>query len=490
MRKNPDLLLINPGNRAQCYGKLAGSLAGIEPPLWCGLIAGFVRKYGYSVEIIDADAENWSPEYTAEKIAECNPLLAGVIVFGTNPAVSATPKMAAVRETLKELKNKAPNITTILGGLHPSALPERTLREEKVDFVCKGEGFFTFLALLDILKSGKNPKEYEIEGLWHIRDGKVISNPAPAPVRNLDELPFAAWDLLPMHKYRAHNWHCFEDLDKREPYAVIYTSIGCPFNCSYCPIHIVYGSPGIRFASPERVIGEIDLLVNNYNIRNIKIIDELFVIKEERVMRLCELIIQREYKLNIWAYARVDTVNERMLKRMKEAGINWLCYGVESGSRRVRQGVSKRITQEKIKKAVEMTRAAGIYILGNFIFGLPDDDLQTMQESLDLAKELNFDYVNFYVAMAYPGSRLYKDALKQGIRLPEAWQDYGQYTENLLPLPTNYVSAQEVLRFRDNAFEEYFRNPRYMEMVEQKFGPKAAEHIEGMLRHKIQRKFT
>jgi len=490
MRQGPDLLLINPGAQTQVYGKLGSSLSGIEPPLWAGLIAAFIRKHDYSVQIVDAEAENWGPGYTAEKIAEYNPLLADIIVLGANPSASSTPKMTAAGQVLTALKEKAPHINTILGGLHPSALPERTLREEDTDFVCQGEGFHTILRLLAVLKPGKEPNDYQIPGLWYRRNGEVLSNPPP-PLVNPDELPLAAWDLLPMDKYRAHNWHCFDHIDQRQPYAVIYTSLGCPFNCNYCNIHALYNSKrGTRFRSPEKVVEEIDFLARNYKIRNIKFLDELFAITEDQVTRICELIIQGGYDLNIWAYARVDTVSEPMLRKMKQAGINWVAFGIESASKEVRKGVAKKMQQTTIRKAVEMTRAAGIYILGNFIFGLPDDNFETMQETLDMAKEFNFEYVNFYTAMAYPGSRLHEDAIKQGIKLPEEWHGYGQYSEETLPLPTKYLSAAEVLRFRDNAFKEYYNNPKYIEMIREKFGPKVVEHIKEMLNHEIRRKFV
>jgi len=174
---------------------------------------------------------------------------------------------------------------------------------------------------------------------------------------------------------------------------------------------------------------------------------------------------------------------------MKQAGINWLAFGIESASKKVREGVVKKIRQEARKRAVEMTHAAGIYVIGNFIFGLPDDNFETMQETLNMAKELNCEYANFYVAMAYPGSQLYEDALKKGIKLPKEWYGYSQYSEETLALPTKYLSSPEVLRFRDEAFVEYFSNPKYIEMIKEKFGPKVVEHIKEMLEHKMQRKF-
>ena len=488
MTQRLDLLLVNPGSRAQVYGKLASSLSGIEPPIWAGLTAAVVRQQGFSVKILDAEAENLSPEKTADKIAEANPLLVDIEVLGANPSASSTPKMTAAGEVVRALKKKAPHIKAVFSGLHPSALPERTLKEEASDFVCQGEGFHTIPMLLKALKSKINPDYSQIPGLWYTEKGKVISGPM-AKLVNPDELPMVAWDLLPMDKYRAHNWHCFDNIDQRQPYAVVYTSLGCPFNCSYCNIHAMYdGKAGIRFRSPEKVVEEIDYLVKNYKVKNIKFLDELFALKEDRVMRICDLIIQGGYDLNIWAYARVDTVNEKMLRRMKQAGINWLAYGFESASADVRRGVSKKFDEDVASKAIAMTQAAGIYIIGNYIFGLPDDNQETMRETLDTAKKFNFEYINFYAAMAYPGSQLYQDAVKQGVALPEAWYGYSQYAYETIPLPTKYISAAEVLRFRDMAFKEYLSNPRYLNMMEKKFGTKVIEHIKGMLKFDIKRK--
>jgi len=484
-----DLLLINPGSRAQVYGRLGSTLSGIEPPHWAALTAAFVRERNFSVDIIDAEAENWSPEYTAEKIADYSPLLANIVVMGSNPSASSTPKMTAAGEIARALRKKAPEIKIMFSGLHPSALPERTLRDEEADFVCQGEGFDATVQLLQALKASGGNTGYQIPGLWYTDDGKIMSSP-PAPLVNPDNLPLVAWDLLPMDKYRAHNWHCFDHINQRTPYAVIYTSLGCPFNCSYCNIHALYSSkPGIRFRSIDKVMKDIDCLVNNYQVKNIKIFDELFALKEDRVTQLCDLIIKGGYDLNMWAYARVDTVNERMLSKMKQAGINWVAYGFESASMKVRRDVSKKYAQDTLAEAVEMTRAEGINIIANFIFGLPEDDLDTMQETLDMAMDFCFEYVNFYTAMAYPGSQLYTDALDKGIKLPEAWHGYGQYAAETLPLPTSYLSAEDVLYFRDKAFQDYFSNPRYLQMVREKFGPEVVSHIEEMLQHKIQRKY-
>jgi anaerobic magnesium-protoporphyrin IX monomethyl ester cyclase len=373
-------------------------------------------------------------------------------------------------------------------GLHPSALPERTLREEEVDFVCQGEGFYTLSRLVEALKAGE--RDYPIEGLWYKSDGGMVSNRRAPLFEPLDHLPMPAWDLLPIKKYRAHNWHCFGNLDARQPYAVIYTSLGCPFKCSFCCIHALFGKSGIRYRNPERVIEEIDFLVNRYGVKNIKIIDEMFALNEAHVSQFCDLVIERGYDLNMWAYARVNTVNEGMLRKMKRAGIQWVAYGFESGSKRVLADVTKGYNLDQVDTVVKMTYDQGLYICANFIFGLPEDDYESMQATLDMAIQINAEWANFYGTMAYPGSQLYEEALQKGSRLPSTWQDYSPYAYESLPLPTTHLSGAEVLRFRDQAFQTYFSRPEYLNKIGQMFGPHVAKHIEEMTRHKISRKYT
>lgn len=480
-----DLVLVNPGNRRQVYRELL-PFSALDPPVWAGLTAAYIRNRGYSVKVIDIEAENLDDESAVERISLENPLLVSIVVLGANSCFS-TPKMPATSQLLRALKEKQPDIKTILGGIHPSALPERTLREEEVDFVAQGASFSTIERLLAHLNAGRLDLNL-ISGLWYRQNGQIKSNP-PAPPVDPDQMPMTAWDLLHISEYRACNWHCFDDIDQRQPYAAIYTSFGCPFNCLFCCIHQLYDSkPNIWFRSPEKVVEEIDFLVNNYKVKNIRFLDELFTLKEERVVQLCDLIIERGYDLNIWTYARIDTVNERMFRKMKQAGINWIAYGVESGSNLVRRGIRKKFDSRAIEKAVSMAHDCGLYVIADYMFGLPDDDIETMRETLDMAKQLNCEYANFYCAIAYPGSPLYEEAIREGIKLPDDWIGYGQYSENCLP--TTKLPPSDVLRFRDNAFKEYFTNPRYIEMIREKFGSRVVEHIEEMLKHEIERKFV
>jgi anaerobic magnesium-protoporphyrin IX monomethyl ester cyclase len=178
-----------------------------------------------------------------------------------------------------------------------------------------------------------------------------------------------------------------------------------------------------------------------------------------------------------------------MLAKMKQAGIYCVACGFESGSKKVLDVVTKGYKQEAMQKAVKMTYDTGLYIIGNFIFGLPDDDYESMRETLDLAKELNCELANLYCAMAYPGSQLYELPLKNGWLLPKNWSGYSQYSVDTTSLPTNYLSPTEVLRFRDYAFQVYFSSPRHLDMVSREFGSETAQHIREIVSHKIERHY-
>jgi len=481
MKKATDIVLVKVNNRKKVFQSLGANLSGIEPPLWIILTASYLRDKGFSVAVIDAEAGNLDMLETIEKVGALNPLLVSVIVSGTNPSAS-TINMTGAGEFLRAYKEKNASGYTSISGLHPSALPQQTMEEERADFLLEGEGFATSAELIDAIKGREFAQALpSINGLWYRSGGKIMSNPKAENIKDLGELPMPAWDLLIMDQYRAHNWHCFGHMDKRSPYAVIYTSLGCPFQCSFCCINTIFGGPGIRYRPPRDVVLEVDQLVKKYGIKNIKVLDEIFILKWDHVEAICDGLIELGHDLNLWVYGRVDTVKDHMLAKMKKAGINWIAYGFESGSKKVRDGVSKgRFDEDQIRKIVDRTHAAGIEIVANFIFGLPEDDLETMQETLTLAKELNCAYANLYCAMAYPGSQLYKDAVKQGVDLPKQWSGYSQFSEDCLPLATKYLSSGEVLKFRDYAFNEYSEDPKYLSRIEEKFGTKAVENIKGM----------
>ena len=216
-----DLVLINPNSRAQVYQSLGAELTAVENPVWAGLMANFARAKGLSVAIIDAEADGLSASEVADRVAYLRPVLAAVVAYGHQPSAS-TQIMGAVGRTCSAIKANTPDQYVLLLGGHVAALPERTLREEEADFVAAGEGLHTLVSLTQALKTPV-PDLNAVPGLLRLVAGRVVRGPETPLVTKLDaELPGIAWDLLPMPRYRAHNWHCLGGHD-RQPYAAIYT---------------------------------------------------------------------------------------------------------------------------------------------------------------------------------------------------------------------------------------------------------------------------
>ena len=298
----------------------------------------------------------------------------------------------------------------------------------------------------------------------------------------------ADWNSFKMNRYKAHNWHCDWGNKQRSPYGVIFTSIGCPFSCKFCCIKDFYGETYVE-RDLEMVIDEIDILVEQNDIKNFKMMDELFFYRKERVEKFCDMLIERDYGLNIWAYARIDTVQDFLLEKMRKAGIRWLGIGIESGNEAIRKSSMKgSFSNKKIKEVLQNINDYGIYVGANFIFGFPEDTMKTMQETLDFAKDLKCEFNNLYTMMAYPGSELYNMAVEKGWKLPETWSAYSQYSYDCHPIRTNTLESAQVLKFRDEAFLSLYTESSYLSYIEKTFGRKAVESINAMTDVKLKRK--
>lgn len=492
-----DVLFIHPGNQKRIYQDLSRQLTAVAPPTWTLLLAQHVRNQGHTAAIYDVNVHGWDEDVPSELIAKHQPRLIIMMVYGHNPSAS-TQTMPAAGMIARDIKDCNRDIPVAMGGLHPSALSQRTLKEEDIDFVIQGEGHSSIDGLLEYVNSKTEIKN--VPGLWFRRDNDIEFTFPAANAACLDEqLDGYAWDLLgDLNSYRAHNMHCFgafqnshcdDFTDVRSPYATIYTSLGCPYSCHYCCINAVFDKPGIRYWSVDKVVSWIDTLVNDYGIRNIRLEDELFILSPKRVELFCDMIIGRGYDLNFWAYGRVDTIKIRLLKKLKQAGVNWICLGIEAANAAVRNDVNKNIRVD-IKEVVRQIQRHDIAVLGNYMLGLPEDTAETMEQTLQLALDLNCEYANFYSVMAFPGSQLYETAMKNNLQLSDRWEGYAQLAHDTQPLPTRHVSAGEVLHFRDQAFRRYFENPRYLNMVQSRFGLKVTDHIAQMLEITLERELV
>jgi radical SAM superfamily enzyme YgiQ (UPF0313 family) len=215
----------------------------------------------------------------------------------------------------------------------------------------------------------------------------------------------------------------------------------------------------------------------------------MFFLNKKFFEPLLNLILERGLKLRMWSYSRIDTVQPHYLDLFKKAGIGWLALGVEAGNQTVRQEVSKGSFKEiNIRQVARTIRDHDINIIANYIFGFPDDSRETMQQTLDLALELNTETANMYPCQALPGSTLYNVARTNGWALPDSYAGYGFLSYESQPMPTKHCSAAEVLQFRDNAWKRYFGGSEHLSLVESRFGVQARQNVETLAGIKLHRK--
>lgn len=506
-----DIVFVNTNSAFKVYQGLADKWSAIEPPTWSLLLAESCRAKGYGVAIIDAIAENLTHAETAQRVIDLKPRFCCFVTYGQQPN-SGTFNMVGVYEVAKLVKQRS-NISTISIGSHTSALPEEVLECPHISYVALNEGVYT---LHDLLSADRTQMAMpiHIRGLgWRLYNSESplgftpMLNPGTVvPQDRMDvDLPGYAWDLLPYKNkpfdlYRAHTWHAEYQDEYRTPFAALYTSLGCQFKCNFCMINIVNRTNpqdgvsssynNMRFWSPELIIKEFDKLIS-YGVTTIRLTDEMFFLNKKYYEPLLKLLDERGYGkyIKMWSYSRVDTVNEKFLDLFRKGGIKWLALGIETANQEIRREITKgKFENINVRDVIKQIHNHDMYTMANYIFGHSNDSLETMQETLDLALELNTESANFYTAMALPGSPLYFEAKKNGWELPTSPEGWSFHSYECKPLPTNHLKPEEVLKFRDEAWHIYFQNPKFLELVQDKFGALAVANIKEQSKIKLKRK--
>lgn len=503
-----DLLFVIPDSSAKAYQGLATVYSAVEPPTWALLLAESCRAIGSSVAILDCDAERLTINQSIRRIEHIKPRLLVMVVYGQNPN-SGTTSMIGALALAKAIKLAAVDTKICFVGSHISALPFDVLKEDCVDIVLINEGVY---ALRELVTSNVSSDLETIKGIgFKKREASGFSAPIlnppqiVVPQERMDlDLPGYAWDLLPFNQkpldlYRAHFWHAEFNHEKRTPFAAIYTSLGCQFACTFCMINILNRSDyadgidasqskGMRFWSPEWVAREMKKLAA-LGVKTLRISDEMFFLNRKYYTPILQHVINEDYGFNMWTYSRVDTVRNDALELFKKSGVNWLALGIEAGNQLVRQEVSKGSFKEvNIREICKTISDADINIISNYIFGFPEDTMETMQQTLDLALELNTEMANMYPCQALPGSPMYYTALKNGWALPSSYEGYAFLSYESQPLPTKYLTAAEVLDFRDKAWQCYFTKPSYLDLIENRFGALERKNVEAMSSIRLKRK--
>jgi len=499
-----DVCFVIPSSAKKAYQKLSDVYSAIEPPTWALILAQSLKVKKYTSVILDFDADRKTLDESVQLISETKARLIVFVLYGQNPN-SGTTLMIGASELADQLKKNYPQVKIGFIGSHVSALPLEVINLSYVDFAFINEGIISLMALLE---TNLNSHLEKIPGIWFKDDDGIPRKGIPGKIVQTNEMdvmmPGYAWDLLPKKKttldqYRAHFWHTNFLYENRTPFAAIYTSLGCQFACNFCMINIVNrisyeekisasNSRGMRFWSPELILKEFEKLWE-IGVRTLRISDEMFFLNKKYYIPILEGLIERGLKFNLWAYARVDTVRKDQLELFKKAGVNWLALGIESGNQNIRVEIDKgRFKQVNIREVVKNIKSAGINVLGNYIFGFPEDNISTMTETLNLAIELQCEHSNFYSAQALPGSPLYLFAKDQKWDIPKKYEEFAFLSYECKPLRTKHLTAKEVLNFRDNAWRKYFSNQNYLNLVENKFGKKSKKNLMELAKINLKRK--
>lgn len=499
-----DVLFVIPNSSKKIYQGLSGTYSAIEPPTWALLLSSAVLSKNFSCEILDCDALRLDETEALKEIEIREAKLICFVLYGQQPN-QGTFLMIGATSLAKQIKQNYPEKKIGFIGSHISALPKEVLKYEFVDFVFINEGVY---ALIELLKTNLKDNLDKVKGIgYKDDDNNLILNPPSLLVtqENMNsDLPGYAWDLLPkknkpLDLYKAHYWHTYFSDEDRTPFASVYSSLGCKFGCNFCMINILNRTNTnddavssdfkiMRHWDPEFFVDQLEILAN-FGVKTIRLSDEMFFLNKKIYTQILTRIIERGLKFNLWAYARVDTVREDQLELFKKAGVNWLALGIEAANQNVRQNIDKgRFKDVNIRDVVKLIQSYDINVLGNYIFGFPDEKIENMQQTLDLAIELKTEHANFYPCQALPGSPLYLKAKKENWDLPKSYEEFAFFSYESKPLRTNYCSSAEVLRFRDEAWQKYFTNENYLNFIEKKFGKANSNNIKELSKVKLKRK--
>ena len=411
----------------------------ITPVIGLGYIASYLKKNGFDVKIIDALKENLSNDDIVKLANELKPEAIGVSVLSLY-----TEEAYDLSHKLKDCGFKV-----IIGGIHPTYEPYNTLIDSKCDYVIVGEGENAFL---DLAKN--NYVNNNIKGVYSLDNLTSREQPFECAefVENLDSIPFPDWEQINPHSYPLAPHGV---IVKKPPVGIVMASRGCPYSCIFCSSSNLFGKK-VRFRSPENVVDEIEYLYKNFNIKEFQFIDDNLTLKKDYVLSICKQIIERKIKIH-WSCPngiRADRFDDEIADLMKKAGCYLLTFGIESADNDVLKTIKKNETIETIENAINISAKHKFITTGNFILGLPGDNKQTVQKTVDFAVKSKLNLAQFSVLRLLPGSELYKKIMKDKFQntCVSSFTQVDYVPENL--------DKQYLIKMQGTAFRKFYLAPK------------------------------
>lgn len=427
--------------------------AGISPALGLAYLAAYLRRKEIDVSILDLAAEGinnfqtlqgkvrigLSERNIREKVRQYSPKVVGITCQSTLHAKEA-------HEVARMVKKVDKKILVVIGGAHPSALPEIVLKDKNIDVVVRGEGEITFENIVN--NYTKRKVFSNILGISFRQKSKIIHNPPRPFIKNLDEIPFPARDLLPMETYfrnasRGTNYNLHDKV------ITMLTSRGCPGNCIYCAVKTVWGREW-RGRSPENVVDEIETTIRNFQTKEIHFLDDSISVDKKRLEGICDEIIKRKIKIN-WTTPNgiaVWLLDKNLLLKMKKSGCYRLTFGLESGNKEIlKDFIGKDYDYREAKEIISFASKLGLWTLGTFILGFPEEKKEQIEDTIKFAASTDLDFATFYISNPFPGTQMY-DIYQKKHLLPKT----GAY-EIVRGCRTENFSHQELTHIQSEAFK-------------------------------------
>jgi len=383
----------------------------IIQPYGLAVISGFLKSHGCDITLFDAHAYHNEKDQIIQFIKELNPTILGLPVY--------TSQLPQTIYFLKDLKRVMPDIITVVGGPHPTAESESLLLQNKeIDIAIRNEGEFTMLEIINRLQN--NTPLNDVAGITYRVDGEVKVNSCREFIKDINSLPFADWDSLPMERYWGAN-------TERKNFANIVFSRGCPFSCTFCGAKEAIGRKHRR-RSPESISEEVKLLYEKYGVRELGLSDSTFNVNKKWVKEVCEALLDLNKPDLVWqCNIRADLIDQESLVLMKKSGCTKVFVGVESGDDEMLKSMKKGTNCEMIRKCVNLLDKMGFQVFCGFLIGMPGETKASIQKTMALAKELRKHSCAFSIATPFPGSEFYEIAKQEGF-VVEDWSKYDTYS--------------------------------------------------------------
>jgi len=416
----------------------------LYPPLGLGYIGAILQSKGYSPEVYDLTFKG-----AEEKIPDDSD------IYGFSVT---TPLSRNALRLASNIRKKNPRATIIFGGAHLALSPDDIIRHPAVDIICIGEGEMTLLDIVQRLEAGQ--PICSVPGIaYKEKDGTIKFTEPRQPTHDLDELPMPAMDLFPLKSY-------FEATGIRQ--LGMLTTRGCPGNCTFCQpmLRKIFG-PTLRFRSAHNILNEITFMVDRHRLDMLMMVDDNFTQNPKNVAAVCRGMMERGIDV-LWRCAgRVETPRET-LALMKKAGCVGICFGVESGSQKILDGIQKHVKIKDIRTAFDRCHEIGLLTHAFIMVGNIGEDQTTVQQTMDLISEIKPFNINVSITTPYPGTQLYDHAKRNGLLLSEDWGRYNHITEDSAGIKLEKMSPGDVVAAKKKIelfFGEQARSYRHGQLL-------------------------